>query len=162
MKPIFFISLLAILLSACQPITTPQPTSNPPTNPPIPTSTNTQAPPGTATPAPVEALASSVSELVGVWFLSQCPCKLELKADGTYRVWDSWSGTQAEGNFTLDAGKVTWVTSQPTCNDQPATYEAFITKENDKPVKLRLVLVGSDPCTTRAENSKGVAKLLST
>jgi hypothetical protein len=85
---------------------------------------------------------------------------IEMKADGTYRVWDSYSGTQAEGAFTLADGKITWVTSQPTCNDQPATYEAYVTKLDGKPTQLRLVPVGSDPCSVRAENTKGIAKFM--
>lgn len=149
--------LFALLLSACQPGIASQPTTIPPTIPP--SFTPTSAP--TPTPVSVEALANSTEELIGVWFLAQCPCKLEFKPDGTYRVWDSFSGTQAEGDFTLADGKVTWVTSQPTCNDQPATYEAYVTKVDGKPTSLRLVLVGSDPCSARTENSKGVAKLLS-
>jgi len=158
MKKLSFVFLVIILLTACQPATTQQSTPIPPTEPPA-ASTPTPAP--TPTSASVEALAGSVADLVGVWWLTQCPCKIEMKADGTYRVWDSYSGTQAEGNFTLEAGKVTWVTSQPTCNDIPATYEAFITKQDGKPVQLRLVLMGSDPCSTRAENTKGIAKFLS-
>lgn len=156
MNKLSFVFLVVILLTACQPTATPQPAPILPTEPPA--FTPTPAP--TPTSASVEALAGSVTDLVGVWFLTQCPCKIELKSDGTYRVWDSYSGTQAEGNFTLETGKVTWVTSQPTCNDQPATYEAYVTKQDGKPVQLRLVPVGSDPCSARAENTKGIAKFL--
>jgi hypothetical protein len=85
---------------------------------------------------------------------------IEMKADNTYRVWDSYSGTQAEGTFALDAGKITWVTSQPTCNDRPATYEAYVTKQDGKLVQLRLVPVGTDPCSARAENSRGIGKFM--
>jgi hypothetical protein len=139
MKKLALLLLVAVLLAGCQTPATPAPTP---------------------TPAPVEALASSVADLVGIWWLTQCPCMIEMKADGTYRVWDSYSGTQAEGAFTLADGKITWVTSQPTCNDQPATYEAYVTKLDGKPTQLRLVPVGSDPCSVRAENTKGIAKFM--
>jgi hypothetical protein len=151
MKKLSLVFLVGILLTACQSAATPQP--------PIATST-LQPPIATSTPAPLEALASSITDLVGVWWLTQCPCMIEMKADGTYRVWDNYSGTQAEGSFTLDAGKITWVTSQPTCHDQPATYEVYVTKQDGKPLHLRLVPIGSDPCSVRAENSRGIAKFM--
>ena len=157
MKKTSLLILFVILLSACQPPVASSSTPIPRTEQPASTPTRAPRP----TPASIEALASSLDELVGVWFLAQCPCKLEFKPDGTYRVWDSFSGTQAEGEFTFEDGKVTWVTSQPTCNDQPASYEAYVTQVDGKPAQLRLVLVGNDPCSARTENSKGVAKLLS-
>lgn len=150
MKNLSFVFLVIILLTACQPAVTQQPTPIPPTEPPPPT----------PTPAPVEALAATVADLTGVWWLTSCPCMIEMKADNTYRVWDSYSGTQAEGTFALDAGKITWVTSQPTCNDRPATYEAYVTKQDGKLVQLRLVPVGTDPCSARAENSRGIGKFM--
>jgi hypothetical protein len=150
MKKLSIVFLVVTLLVACQPAPTPQPTPISPTETPAPTQTA----------APVEALASSVADLVGVWWLTQCPCMFEMRADGTYRVWDNYSGTQAEGSFILDDGKITWVTSQPTCDDRPATYEAYVTKQEGKLVQLRLVVVGSDPCSARAENTRGIAKFM--
>lgn len=151
---------IAFLLIACQPAASTQqvpvqPTSIPPTSVPL---MEPPLPPFTSTPAAVEALAQSVDDLIGVWWFPQGPIFVELKPDGTYRVWDNYSGTQAEGEYTFDAGKLTWVTSQPTCNDQPATYEAYLSMLDGKPVQLRLKVVGTDPCGPRVDNTKGIAK----
>ena len=137
MKKLSLLLLVAALLTSCQPAATPVPT---------PMS------------APVESLAGSVSELVGTWWFTSAPMFVEIKADGTYRVWDNYSGTQAEGNYTFDAGRVTWVTSQPSCVDQLATYETYMTRQGGKIIQLRLQVVGSDSCDARAENLRGIAK----
>jgi hypothetical protein len=150
MKKVSFVLLIVILLTACQPAATPQPTPILPTQTPAPTPTS----------APVEALASSIADLTGQWWATGCPCFLEMQADYTYRVWDNYSGTQAVGSFTLEDGKITWVTSQPTCNDRPATYEAHVTKQDGIRTLLRLVPVGTDPCSARADNSRGIAKFM--
>ena len=148
MKKLTFLLLFVFLLTACQPAATPQPTAIPPTEPP---------PAPAPTSAPVEALAGSTSDLVGVWWFTQASVKIEFKADGTYRVF-SGSDIQDEGNYTFDAGKVTWATGHPTCGDEPATYEAYVTKQDGKPAWLRLHVVGSDPCSVRADVTGHKAK----
>jgi hypothetical protein len=163
MKLIIALLTTALLLAACGPAPTPEPaalspTAAPPT--PIPPTDIPTEPPASPTPVPAEALASSMDDLLGVWWFPRGPMKMELKQDGTYRVWDQYSGTQAEGNFTLNSGNITWVTSHPTCNDVPATYAAYVTTQDGKPVQLRLVLVGTDPCKPRVENSGGIGKYL--
>jgi hypothetical protein len=137
MKKLALLLLIAVLLAGCQTPATPQPT-----------------------PASVEALAGSTSDLVGVWWFTQASALLEFKADGTYRVYTG-SETLDEGNYTFDAGKVTWVTGHPTCNDQPATYQAYVTKQNGKPAWLRMQAMGSDPCSGRAGVLAGNAKFQS-
>jgi hypothetical protein len=141
MKKLTLLLSVAILLAACGPAATPQPT-------PVP---------ATPTSAPVEAPVSSITDLVGIWWFPRGPIKVEFKPDGSFRAFTS-DGTQGEGNITLDAGKITWVTSHPTCNDQPATYEAYVTRQDGKPVQLRLHLVGNDPCSIRVESMNGIAK----
>lgn len=148
---VYFVFVL--LLAACQPAATPQPSSGPPI-----AVLPTELPKSTSTPAPVESLAASVDDLIGVWWFPQGPIFVELKEDGTYRVWDNYSGTQAEGNYTYEAGRITWGTSQPACKEQPATYEVFLTRQGEKVTHLRLQVVGSDPCSVRVDNVKGIAK----
>ena len=148
MKKIALLLFVAILLTACQPAATPQPTTVPPTEPPAPTPTS----------APVEAIANSTSDLVGIWIFSQSSVKIKFNADGTYR---SFSGSETidEGDYSFDAGKVTWVTAHLYCGDQPpATYEAYVTKLNGKSIVLRMKVVGSDPCDGRAGVLAGTAK----
>lgn len=149
MRKLTLLLFVVVLLTACQPAATPQPTVVPPTNPPAPAPTS----------APVEALASSVNDLVGVWKFTQSPLRIEFKADGSYGVYFG-SGSQTEtadaGNYTFDAGKVTWVSSSG-CIDKPATYEVYVTKQDGKPVSLRLQVVGSDPCGDRANTTPGIA-----
>ena len=134
---------VVILLTACQPAATPQPTAVAPTEAPAPT----------AAAVAVEAPVSSITDLVGTWWFPQAPgIVTEFKPDGTFRSWLSVepSSIEAEGTYTVEAGKLTWVTSHPKCNDQPATYAAYVTRQDGKPAQLRLQLVGSDPCADRA------------
>ena len=137
MKKITLLLLVVILLTACQPAATPQ-----------------------STPVPVETLASSINDLVGVWWFTQSNLKIEFKTDGTYRVFYG-SGNQTEtadaGTYTFDAGKVTWA-SNVGCVDKPATHEVYVTKQDGKSILLRLKVVGSDPCSDRANSSNGVAR----
>ena len=135
MKKLALLLLVAILLSACQSAAAPEPTAAPPTEPPAPAPTST----------PVEALAGSVNDLVGVWWFPKVGM-IEFKVDGTSRV--SVKGeTVAEGNFTFDNGKVTWV-SRGSCG--AATYEAYVARQDGKPIQLRMQVVGSDSCSDRA------------
>jgi hypothetical protein len=149
MKKLALLLLVAVLLTACQPTATPAPTAIPPTEPPAPVPTS----------APVEALAGSTSDLLGIWWFTQAGMKLEIKADSTYRVF-SGSETIDEGNYTFDAGKIIWVTGHPTCGNKPATYEVYITKQDGKSAWLRLQVVGTDPCQGRADISASKAKFL--
>jgi hypothetical protein len=147
MNKLTFLLLVSILLTACQPAVTPQPTTVPQIEPSAPTPASVS----------VETPAGSINDMFGVWWFTQAGLKLEIKTDGTYRVF-SGSETIDEGNYTFDSGKITWVTGHPTCGDQPATYEAYLTKQDGKPVWLRLQIVGSDPCHGRIDTTKGKAK----
>jgi hypothetical protein len=129
MKKLTLLLFVAVLLAACQPAATP-----------------TSAP----TPASVEALANSTSDLVGIWVFTGAG-KLEFKADGTFTVYTG-SELLDGGNYTFDAGNVTYVTSSG-CINKPATYQAYVTKQDGKPVSIRLKVVGSDPCSDRANFS---------
>ncbi len=152
MKKSALLVLVVILMAACQPAIAPKPTAIPPIEPPV----------ATPTSAAVEAPVSSVNDLVGTWWFPQAPgLVVEFKPDSSYRIWLSVepSAIEAEGNFTVDAGQLTWITSHPKCNDQPATYAAYLTKRGGKAVQLRLQLVGSDPCADRAQAFQaGIAK----
>ncbi len=115
-----------------------------------------------ATAAAVEAPAGEMADLVGLWWFTGCPCKLQLNPDGSYTIpGPSNQPPEAEGNFSLDAGKVTWLTSDPLCKElPPATYEAYVTRNEGKLVSLRLQLVGTDACAMRVDAFKGPAKFL--
>jgi hypothetical protein len=134
MKKLTLLLLVAILLAGCQIPATPQPT-----------------------PAPVEALAGSTSDVIGVWWFTQASVMVELKLDGRYRVYVG-SETQDEGTYTFDAGKVSWVSTYGSCVDKPATYEAYVTKQDGKPAWLRMQVVGSDLCSDRVWTFTGKAK----
>jgi hypothetical protein len=140
MKKLIFLFLAAILMTPCQGAATSQ---TPPTELPAPTPTS----------APVEISVSSVNDLLGVWWFSSPGVKLELKADGTFRLFLG-DTTIDEGIYSFDNGKVTWVAST-VC--KPATYEAYITRQDGAPIWLRMQVVGSDSCHDRADvfNSKG-------
>lgn len=131
--------LVAILLTACQPAAPPHPTALP----------LTELPALTSTPAPVETLAGSADDLVGIWMFS---VKLEIKADGKFRLYfgsDTSPELIDEGTYAFDAGKITWIAGS-ACK-RAATYEAYLTREEGKPAWLRLQVVGSDSCKDRAD-----------
>jgi hypothetical protein len=134
MKKLALLLLVAVLLAACQPAATPQPTS-----------------------APVEALAGSIDDLVGIWGGPHDSAqKLEFKADGTFQMFYG-SGNQrdiiVEGSYTFDAGKITFPAPPVApCKDQQATYEAYVTKLNGERISLRLKVVGSDLCVDRRDS----------
>ena len=135
MKKLALLLLVATLLSACQSAAAPQPTAVPPTEPPAPAPTS----------APVEALAGSIDDLVGVWWFPKIGL-IEFKADGTARVTVNGE-TVSEGSYTFDNGKVAWV-SRGSCG--AATYEAYVARQDGKPIQLRMQVLGSDSCSDRA------------
>lgn len=68
---------------------------------------------------------------------------------------------EAERSFTLDAIKMSWVTSDPLCTQLPAaTYRADVTNREGKPSSLRLELLGTDACAMRVDDLKGAAGYL--
>ena len=140
MKKLALLLFVAILLTACQPAATPQPTAIPVIEPPGPAPTS----------SPVEALADSVNDLVGVWWFAKIGL-FEFKADGTCRVFVN-GDTAAEMNYTFDKGKVTWAASSTSsgCDAKPVTYEAYVARQDGKPIWLRMQVIGSDPCRDRA------------
>ncbi|HEX8992916.1 MAG TPA: hypothetical protein VF784_14645 [Anaerolineales bacterium] len=144
MKKLALLVLAGILLTACQPPATPQPAAAPPTSVP-----ETESPAPTPTAALVESPARSVSDLVGIWIFT---IKLQFRADGTTRLYvgeDDGPQVVDEGSYTFDAGKLTFTTTS-ACKE-PATYEAHVTRQDGKPVWLRLQVVGNDRCTGRAD-----------
>ena len=161
--------LIAILLTACQPTATP--TATPMASPTVvpPTAGPAVAPPtaapiatGAATPpaAPVETLASSVNDVLGVWWFPSPGVDLEFKADGTFRFF--YIDTTIDGGgYSFDNGKV-FLTTPGTggCNGKTATYDAYLTKQDGNPVGLRLQVVGSDPCPGRGDTTTHKAKFL--
>ena len=150
MKKIALCMFVAILLTACQPAATLEPIPVSSTEPPVPVPTS----------EPVEVLANSINDLVGVWWFPKAGVKVELKADGTYRTF-AGSETIDEGAYTFDTGKVTWETSTLYCIDNPtATYEGYVTRQDDKITSIRMQVVGSDLCSGRRDTLKEVGKFL--
>jgi len=110
-------------------------------------------------PASVESLANTINDLVGTWWYPQGRVKIEFNADGTGRVVSGSEniGQIDSGTYTFDAGKVTFVTST-ACHDQTATYEAYVTTENNKPISLRMQVVGTDLCEERVKVLPGIGE----
>src|SRR4030042_549671 len=108
---------------------------------------------------PVEVLAASINDLVGIWWFSKGGLMVEFKADGAYRVFSGSEniGQIDSGNYNFDVGKISFVTSTG-CNDQPVTYEAYVTTENENRISLRMQVVGSDLCKDRVEVLAGIGK----
>jgi len=110
-------------------------------------------------PASVESLANTINDLVGTWWYPQGRVKIEFNADGTGRIVSGSEniGQIDSGTYTFDAGKVTFVTST-ACHDQTATYEAYVTTENNKPISLRTQVVGTDLCENRVKVLAGIGE----
>jgi hypothetical protein len=164
-RSLFMCALMSLLITACAPAVpasapTATATAAQPRQPPAATTatptTERSAP--SATSAPVEALANSSTDVVGIWWFAQAGHKLVLKADGTYRVLVG-SDAVDEGSYALDAGKFTWRTSK-YCGDKLATYEAHVSTQEGKPISLRMQVVGSDACVDRARILTGIARFV--
>ena len=158
MNKLTLLLLVAILLTACQPAATPQPTSVSPTTIPPTAIPPTQPPEPAPTSAPVESLASSANDIIGIWMFV---VKLDLNSDRTARIYfgnDDSPEIIDEGNYSFDAGKLTW-TAGSACKD-PATYEAYVTKLDGKPAWLRLQVVGTDSCKDRVDMLSRPGKFL--
>lgn len=143
MKKLPLLLFFIILLIACQPKPIPQPAAIPPAAAP--------------TSLPVETLASSITDMVGVWWFPKIGL-IEFKADGTILI--TFGGTLVDTQtYTFDNGKVAWSDPGGTCKDKPATYEAYVTKQAGKPGQLRMQVVGSDPCSDRANALSSPGKI---
>jgi hypothetical protein len=108
---------------------------------------------------PLEVLAGSINDMVGIWWFSKGGLMVEFKADGAYRVFSGSEniGQIDSGNYNFDVGKISFVTSTG-CNDQPVMYEAYVTTENENRISLRMQVVGSDLCKDRVEVLAGIGK----
>ncbi len=134
MRKIVLVLLVAAMLAACQSAATPRPAATPPTT--APTST------------PVERLASSASDIQGLWWFN---VKLRFKPDGAYVIYfgsDSNPDLIDLGTYTFDAGKVTFNTT----GYAPTTYEAYVTWRDGSPTWIRLQAVSSDAYADRANS----------
>jgi hypothetical protein len=132
MKKFSLLLLVIILLTACELVSMPEPTTEP-------------------THEPEEALADSANDLFGVWWFPKGGLMLEFKDDGTSRVFSGSAniGQIASGTYTFDNGVVTF-NPGGACKD-PATYETYITTLDGNPVSIRMQVVGSDSCSDRAK-----------
>lgn len=111
----------------------------------------------TPIPTPVESLANAINDLVGTWWYPQGGLKIEFNADGTYRVISGSKniGQIGSGTYSFDAGKVTF---DAGCGGQASTYEAYVTTEDDKPISLRMQVIGTDLCESRVKVLAGIGK----
>jgi hypothetical protein len=117
------------------------------------------APSPTATPAPTETpvpvLANNTEDIIGVWKLGSGDFAVffQFSEDGTYQtaqrvVNNLHDSPQQMGQFTLEAGLLTLVTSEesPYCAGQSGTYEVRLLDQDQISLLHR-----EDPCTIRSE-----------
>jgi hypothetical protein len=109
---------------------------------------------------PVEALATSIDDLLGTWWFPSEGLMIEFNVGGASRVISGSKniGQIDSGTYKFDAGNITFNKST-ACNDQPATYEAYVTTENGERVSLRMQVVGSDSCDDRVKTLATVGKI---
>ncbi len=108
-------------------------------------------------PTPIESLANTINDIVGTWWYPQGGLKIEFDADGAYRVISGSKniGQIDSGTYNFDAGKVTF---DAGCGGQTSTYEAYVTTENNKPISLRMQVIGTDLCEDRVKVLAGIGK----
>ena len=143
MKKMFFLLMIFALLSACQ----AAPTPIAPTNPHTPT------------PAPLdtETLADSIALIMGTWFMNNTGF-VDIRGTGsstdlTYTIYnispDPWL-PMVKGKMSFDNGKLTYLTSQGDCENNPqATYEVYLVRHEGRVIGMRAKVVGEDACPNR-------------
>jgi hypothetical protein len=143
MKKLTLSFLIVILLAACQPAPTPEPT-----------------------PIVTETLANSVSLVQGVWYDPGFGGQIMSingssgSSDLTFSVYNLTTSPylhQGEGTAKFEDGKLTYLTDDGICIYSPqATYEIYIIKEDGFITSMRQKPVGSDNCAERADASSNV------
>jgi limonene-1,2-epoxide hydrolase len=130
---------------------------------PIAVATSEAAVQPTATPEPA-VLATTIDEFAGEWD-SYCSvpgeyCALEFKANGKYGLeLTEIPGAVMTGQFSFENGQLKFLTDSGLCAEWPeAVYEVYIQKVDGKPVKLRLIGIGTDPCLDRRITMGGTFK----
>ena len=140
MKEAFtLLTLLTLLLTGCAAV--------------APTSTATPVP--TETPVPI--LATSASDIIGIWQLGSGNFALffQFDEDGAYRTAQRVAINLQDnptqlGEYTLEGGLLTLATSDdsPLCAGQSGAYEVHLLEGGQISFSLQ-----EDPCTLRAETS---------
>ncbi len=131
------------------------PTPIPPTATPAPPAA-TSAPP-TATFSP-EALAAKPDDVIGVWQFNFQGDKMlmEFTKDGFVNV--GWEGDRTGASrekYTFENSQLHFPAGSSGGCDvtleaiPETTYEVYVAKQGDQPVRLRFVLVGDDLCANR-------------
>jgi len=99
-------------------------------------------------------LASTTEDVIGVWSwqakVAGLPhWYLELKADGTFTI--SMSKDRDWGKFWFEGTHLVFDSAPDSvdCPTGPASYEVYVTREGNKAIQLRFVLIGEEPCAAR-------------
>ena len=111
----------------------------------------------TATPSP-ETPITSIEDVVGTWsiWIGGDPNELRFLPDGRFIV----SENSSRGTIVVEGSQIHFLTESYCPSAQEARYEVFVTKQDNKPVKLRFELVGDDGCPERKEALAGKTLIL--
>ncbi|MCC6569024.1 MAG: nuclear transport factor 2 family protein [Anaerolineales bacterium] len=111
----------------------------------------------TATLSP-ETPITSIEDVVGTWriWVGGDQNELRFLPDGRFFV----NENSSRGNFAVEGSQIHYLTESYCPSAQEARYEVFVTKQDNKPVKLRFVLVGEDGCPERKEALAGKTLVL--
>ena len=161
MKKLTLLLLVVILLTACQPAATPQPTNpssaatmlSPTENPtPLPTAVPALTPTLMPTLAP-EKPVSSIEDIVGIWriWIAGDPNELRFLPDGRFIV----NENSSIGTVAVEGSQLHFLTESYCPSAQEAYYMVYVTKKDNMPIKLRFVLVGEDGCPERKDALAG-------
>jgi predicted ester cyclase len=110
---------------------------------------------GKALSEPVEEPISNVDDVAGVWYIhgKGWGWLMELTPDG--HVYVGPKGCSANivtcvsyGAYAVEGGQIHWLTTE-------ARYDVFVTRQADKPVSLRFVLIDEDSFADRKEALDG-------
>jgi hypothetical protein len=158
---IFGYLMIAALLTACQSLATPAPSSaESPTALPMPTAAPIPTLAPAPTSAPEEVLATSGKQIYGIYFNATAGGEagglfLDLSGLKTIDVYTGMNSLGDSAKFSFDAGKITYAPGK-LCND-PATYEVYLIMLDGKLTGIRHKLVGDgDVCLVRKDSLDGL------
>jgi len=106
----------------------------------------------TATLSPETPIAT-IEDVVGTWriLIGGDPNELRFLPDGRFVV----NENSSRGTVVVEGSQIHFLTESYCPSAQEARYEVFVTKQDNKPVKLRFELVGDDGCLERKEALAG-------
>jgi hypothetical protein len=167
-----FTVALGLVVAACGGTTPVAPTAAPtaqPTEAPTAAAVSPTSAPATAIPtlSPNQTVGTKAEDLAGIWRglpgqAGDPSIHWKFEENGTYRV--AFTVEQFAEGYSIESGTFSFNGNQVSltasgaigcgADSGPGTYEARITKQNDEPFRLRMILI-NDQCPNRRNSLSG-------